>query len=80
MKDIENELERLAGALPEGYEVQICVENGSAWLQVVTPSGETFPIDGDSETCWAMLMSDALAFCLVHSSEKSQAEVSAQTT
>lgn len=62
--DIENELDRLAEKLPEGYEVQICVENGAAWLQVITPSGDTVPIDGDCETCWGMLMGDALGFCL----------------
>lgn len=64
MRDIENELDRLAEKLPDGYEVQICVENGAAWLQVITPSGDTVPIDGDCETCWAMLIRDALGFCL----------------
>lgn len=69
MKNIEKHLDRLAEKLPDGYEVQICVENGAAWLQVITPKGETVPIDGDCETCWAMLMADALTFCLIHSDE-----------
>lgn len=69
---IEDELDRLAEKLPDGYEVQICVENGAAWLQVVEPSGETVPIDGDCETCWGMLMGDALMYCLTHSEEKGQ--------
>jgi len=69
MKDIENQLDRLAEKLPEGYKVEICVENGAAWLQVIMPKGETVPIDGDCETCWSMLMGDALTFCLNHSEE-----------
>lgn len=66
MKDIENELDRLAEKLPKGYVVQICVENGSGWLQVMTPDLERVPIYGDSETCWAMLTAEALAFALTH--------------
>lgn len=72
MKDIENELDRLAEKLPEGYQVQICIENGAAWLQAITPKGETTPIDGDCETCWPMLIGDALTFCLTHSEENSR--------
>ena len=64
MKDIEQQLDRLAEKLPKGYEVRIAVEQGSAWLDVMTPALKRVPFDGDSETCWAMLMSEALAFCL----------------
>jgi hypothetical protein len=64
MKDIEKQLDKLAEKLPKGYEVQICVEKDAGWLQVKKPTGEIVDIDGDSETCWAMLMDDALRFCI----------------
>jgi hypothetical protein len=69
MKDIENQLDRLAEKLPEGYVVELCVEKDSAWLQVMTPQLERIPIEGDHETCWAMLMADALNFALIHLEE-----------
>ena len=72
MKDIENQLDRLAEKLPYGYEVQICVEKDSAWLQVMTPQLERIPIEGDRETCWAMLMADALNFALIHFEENTK--------
>lgn len=63
MKDIEEQLDRLKERLPKNYEVQICVEGGEAWLQVITPDFRRVPIEGDDESCWSMLMADALVFC-----------------
>lgn len=70
MKNIEEDLDQLAGALPKGYVVRLCVENGSAWLEVVTPTDEVCQIERDRETCWSMLLRDALQFSLLHSDER----------
>lgn len=71
---IEDEIENLAGGLPDGYVARLCVENGSAWIEVETPEDEVCQIEGDRETCWSMLMRDALYFALHHHEEKGGAE------
>lgn len=65
MKDMEEEIDRLREKLPNGYMVNIEISNLEANLYVVTPDRRKISLEGDSETCWSMLLSDALGCALV---------------
>ena len=34
---LDKAIEHAAEHLPEGYYIELCVENGSAWVNLVTP-------------------------------------------
>lgn len=40
--DIANELAR---ELPVGWTVQICIENGAGWVELINSEGEQVPIE-----------------------------------
>jgi hypothetical protein len=64
MKDIEEQMDALAQRLPKNYRVEFCVKQGSAWVQVMTPDLRRVDIESGGESCWAMVLADALTFAL----------------
>tara|TARA_R100000655_G_scaffold110133_1_gene168095 strand:- start:12631 stop:13074 length:444 start_codon:yes stop_codon:yes gene_type:complete len=37
---------KVCGDLPDGWEINLCMENGSGWVEAIKPSGYTIEIDG----------------------------------
>jgi len=37
---------KVCGELPEGWVINLCMENGAAWVEAIKPSGYTIEIDG----------------------------------
>lgn len=37
---------KVCGDLPDGWEINLCMENGAAWVEAIKPSGYTIDIDG----------------------------------
>lgn len=42
---IEDAFNEVAGKLPEGWTIELCLEKGAAWIRLVTPLGNEFPFD-----------------------------------
>ena len=42
---IGEKIEKAAGCLPEGWCINICVENGAAWVEIQDPEGIAAVID-----------------------------------
>ncbi len=36
---------KVCGELPEGWVINLCMENGAAWVEAIKPSGYTIDID-----------------------------------
>ena len=36
---------KVCGELPEGWIINLCMENGAAWVEAIKPSGYTIDID-----------------------------------
>lgn len=47
MKEIIN---KICGQLPEGFMLNLCMENGAAWVELINPSGVMVNLDGFGET------------------------------
>lgn len=45
MYTLDNAVEYAAGELPEGWGIEIYVENGSAWVRLESPFGEGVEVD-----------------------------------
>lgn len=41
---------KVCGDLPESWVVNLCMENGAAWVEAIKPSGYTIEIDGADMT------------------------------
>ena len=47
---VEEVINKICGQLPEGFMINLCMENGAAWVELITPSGITKDIDGGCQT------------------------------
>ena len=46
-------IDKICGRLPEGWEIQLCMENGAAWVKLFSQNGkggEDMFIDGGGQT------------------------------
>ncbi len=41
---------KICGEAPEGWVINLCMENGAAWVEAIKPSGFTIDIDGGDQT------------------------------
>lgn len=44
-----NPVQRACAELPEGWEIQACMENGAGWVDVYDPTGEKLDFDSDAD-------------------------------
>ncbi|KUZ78260.1 hypothetical protein [Burkholderia ubonensis] len=42
-------IQRACAELPEGWEMQVCMENGAGWIDLYDPAGEKFEPDIDAD-------------------------------
>ncbi|WP_157647996.1 hypothetical protein [Burkholderia ubonensis] len=42
-------IQRACAELPEGWEMQLCMENGAGWIDLYDPAGEKFEADIDAD-------------------------------
>lgn len=47
---MEETINKICGQLPEGFIVNIGMENGAAWVELITPEGLIRDIDGGGQT------------------------------
>ena len=52
-------INKICGQLPDGFMINLCMENGAAWVELITPSSITKDIDGGGQTIIEQL-NDAL--------------------
>lgn len=46
---IGQEIQRAAGELPDGYEMQICVERDAGWVVLYNPDGDVIELHSRGE-------------------------------
>jgi hypothetical protein len=44
-----------AKELPWGWTIQLCVEQGAGWVELITPYGNSMPVDTDELTLTEMV-------------------------
>jgi hypothetical protein len=47
---MEEIINKICGQLPEGFMINLGMENGAAWVELIQPSGMTIDIDGGDST------------------------------
>jgi len=47
---MEEIINKICGRLPDGFMINLHMENGAAWVELITPSGMIDDIDGGGET------------------------------
>jgi hypothetical protein len=50
---LEEMINKICGQLPEGWEINLCMENGAAWVELISQNGnggEDMHIDGGDKT------------------------------
>lgn len=57
MQDIVN---KICGALPEGFEISLCMENGAAWVTLCNPVGELVDLPDAADTTIVQQLNAAL--------------------
>ncbi len=60
MADIQAVASRVCGQIPEGWEVQLCMERGAAWVTLRDTNGDFHPLPDSADKSIEEQINDAL--------------------
>lgn len=58
---LEAAIEEAAEHLPYGWTIQLCVEQGAGWVELITPYGNAMPINDTPDATLAEAIKEAVA-------------------
>jgi hypothetical protein len=59
--EIQTVANKVCGQVPEGWEVQLCMERGAAWVTLRNPDGDFEPLPDAADKSIEEQINDALA-------------------
>ena len=66
---VDQAIEESAGALPDGYVIEVNVENGSAWVNMYGPNGSDIELPECVDCTLAEQVQEAMYHAIRHASE-----------
>jgi hypothetical protein len=67
-----NTVNKVCGELPEGYQINLCMENGSAWIECIT-EGNNIELPDSTDKNLQFELNDALITACNHHRQRGKA-------